>query len=78
MLCYKGFSRGKIVTEQGTPALRTVDYKAELEKKIRVSLGRPVHIKDKGRVKKLELEYTDNNDLEALLTLICGEEIFSD
>ena len=61
-----------------SPALRTVDYKAELEKKIRVSLGRPVHIKDKGRVKKLELEYTDNNDLEALLTLICGEEIFSD
>ena len=58
--------------------VRTVDYKAELEKKIRVKMGRPVHIKDKGRVKKLELEYTDNNDLEQLLTLICGESIFSD
>ena len=64
--------------EESSPAVRTVDYKAELEKKLRTRLGRSVHIKDKGRVKKLELEYTDNDDLEALLVAICGKDIFDD
>ena len=64
--------------EENEITVRTVDYKAELEKKLRTRLGRSVHIKDKGRVKKLELEYTDNDDLEALLTAICGKDIFDD
>lgn len=60
------------------PAPRTVDYVAELEKKIRARMGRPVRIKDRGKVKKLELEYTDNNDLEGLLIALCGKDIFDD
>ena len=64
--------------EEKESPVRTFDYKAELERKIRKRLGRSVRIKDKGRVKKLELEYTDNDDLEVLLKAICGKDIFDD
>lgn len=56
----------------------SVDYRAALEKKIRNKIGRPVHISEKGRVKKIEFEYTDNNDLELLLTSFFGKGIFDD
>ena len=56
----------------------SVDYRIALEKKIRNRIGRPVHISEKGRVKKIEFEYTDNNDLELLLTCFFGKEIFDD
>ncbi len=63
--------------EEKLPA-HTVDYKAELEKKARSFMGRNVQIVDKGRSKKLVLEYTDNEDLEFLLTALCGSGIFDD
>jgi len=55
-----------------------VDYKAELERRIRTSLGRRVHIKNSGKIKKLELEYTDDADLEGLLIKLCGEGFFKE
>lgn len=56
----------------------SIDYRAALEKKMQMKLGRRVAIKDKGRVKKLELEFVDNSDLEALAELLCGKTIFDD
>lgn len=56
----------------------SVDYRIALEKKIRNRIGRPVHISERGRVKKIEFEYTDNNDLELLLTCFFGKKIFDD
>lgn len=56
----------------------TVNYTAELEKKVRGLLGRKVKIVEGARVKRLELEYSDNDDLQKLLYLLCGEEIMKD
>ncbi|MBQ8381978.1 MAG: ParB/RepB/Spo0J family partition protein [Clostridia bacterium] len=56
----------------------TVNYTAELEKKVRGLLGRKVKIVEGARVKRLELEYSDNDDLQKLLVLLCGEEIMKD
>ena len=50
-----------------------VDYKRDLELRMTRSLGRPVRIKDGGKIKKLELEYTDNDDLQDLIERICGD-----
>lgn len=63
------------VTEE---AHRDVNYAEVLEKKIQKSLGRRVIIKDRGKVKTLTLEYTDNDDLEELVVKICGREVLSD
>ncbi len=53
-----------------------VDYKKELERRMTARMGRRISIKDKGKAKKLEIEYTDNEDLEELITKICGGNIF--
>ena len=50
-----------------------VDYKRDLELRMTRSLGRPVRIKDGGKIKKLELEYTDNDGLQDLIERICGD-----
>ena len=61
-----------------SPAPLSIDYRAVLEKKMQSRLGRRVIIKERGKSKKLELEYTDNSDLERLIVLLCGEDIFDD
>lgn len=61
-----------------TASVKDVDYVAELEKKIRQTIGRRVKILEGKRTKKLEIEYTDNDDLENLLKILCGDSIFED
>lgn len=58
--------------EQRSEGIR-VDYRRDLEVRMTRNLGRPVHIKDKGKIKKLELEYTDNDDLQELIEKLCGD-----
>jgi len=65
-------------SEKNAPAPLSIDYRAVLEKKMQSRLGRRVSIKQRGKIKKLELEYTDDNDLERLIAQICGESIFDD
>ncbi len=55
-----------------------VNYTAELEKKVRGILGRKVKIVEGARTKRIELEYSDNDDLQKLLYLLCGEELMKD
>ncbi len=58
---------------EDAPAFR-VDYVRELEEKMTSHLGRRVKLSAKGAKKSLTLYFEDNDDLDELLTLICGKE----
>lgn len=51
-------------------------YMRELEHRVTESLGRRAKITATSRKKVLEIAYSDDDDLEALLKTICGSEIF--
>ena len=51
-----------------------IDYVAELEKRMMRELGRRVKIANKGQRKSITLYFEDNQDLESLLTRICGKD----
>lgn len=55
-----------------------VDYIAELANKATSRLGRRVSIKNTGKNKKLEISYSDDDDLDELIRLICGSNIFDE
>ena len=51
-----------------------VDYTAELESKITALTGRQVKlVVGRGR-KSIQIEYSDNNDLEEIVEKLCGEK----
>lgn len=52
-------------------------YMKELEHRAVTILGRRVKILKTGKKKVVELAYSDDEDLEALLKTICGDEIFA-
>ena len=58
--------------EDETPPV--VDYVAELERKMTSDLGRRVKIAAKGKQKTLTLWFEDNEDLDALLRRIMGDD----
>ena len=51
-----------------------VDYVKELERRMTSHLGRRVKLSAKGAKKSLTLYFEDNDDLDELLTLICGKD----
>ena len=59
-------------------SVKDVDYTRVLEKKIERTLGRRVKITEGKRSRKIELEYTDNDDLETLLKALCGDTFFDE
>ena len=48
----------------------------DLERRTREVLGRKVKITQNDKKKSIELLYEDNEDMEALLTALCGKDIF--
>ena len=54
--------------------LPIVDYFREMELRVQSHLGRRVEINGKGRRKSITLYYEDNEDLDELLTSICGKD----
>ena len=58
--------------------LPVVDYFREMELRMMSHLGRKVKIDGKGRKKSVTLFYEDNEDLDELLTLICGKEFLEE
>lgn len=52
-------------------------YMKELENRSRSILGRDVKIVHGGKKKIVEISYESNDDLEALLGLLCGKDIFN-
>ncbi len=55
-----------------------VDYAAHLEKRLMQTLGRKVQLRDTKKKKTLTLYFEDNEDLEGILTLLCGKEFLSE
>ncbi len=55
-----------------------VDYIAALEKRVTSYIGRRIKIHSTGKRKKIELEYSDDKDLENILKALCGEQFFDD
>ena len=57
--------------------LPLVDYFRELEIRVQSHLGRKVKIDGKGRKKSITLSYEDNEDLDEILKLLCGEDFLN-
>lgn len=55
-------------------ALPLVDYFREMELRVQSHLGRKVKIEGKGRKKAITLYYEDNEDLDEILTALCGKD----
>lgn len=58
--------------------LPVVDYFKELEVRMQSHLGRKVKIDGKGRKKTISLFYEDNEDLDDIIKLLCGEEFLNE
>ena len=58
--------------------LPVVDYFREMELRMMSHLGRKVKIDGKGRKKSVTLFYEDNEDLDELLTAICGKDFLEE
>ena len=58
--------------------LPLVDYFRELEIRVQSHLGRKVKIDGKGRKKTITLSYEDNEDLDDILKLLCGEAFLNE
>lgn len=63
-------------TQQDGEALQKKVYMKELEHRAVSLLGRRVRILKTPKKKVVELAYSDDDDLEALLTAICGNDFF--
>ena len=57
--------------------LPKIDYLKDLEQRMQAQLGRKVKIAGKGKKKTIQLTYEDNEDLEELLRLLCGEDFLN-
>ncbi|MBR4769331.1 MAG: ParB/RepB/Spo0J family partition protein [Clostridia bacterium] len=64
----------KPTRETPEEAPQVVDYVAELERRMISDLGRRVKISAKGKQKTLTLYFEDNEDLDALLRRIMGDD----
>lgn len=70
----KDANKEKKETKEPSDAL-TVNYVAELERKVTGSCGRYCRINSRGKRKTVTVEYAGDGDLEALLSAICGKDI---
>ncbi len=53
-----------------------VDYTRSLELLVQKTLGRTIKINEKGKKSSITIGYSDNEDLEKLLKILCGESFF--
>lgn len=71
----RAFNRVREDAPEKKPA-GEVDYIGRLEKRAQALLGRKVRIVYGSKAKKLELSYENDDDLEILLTALCGKDVF--
>ena len=64
-------------SEKGLAKLTRIHMK-ELERRSQSTLGRRVRITNTGKKKTVELSFENNEDLEALLKVLCGNDFFND
>lgn len=55
--------------------IRDIDHTRALEVLVQKTLGRTIKISDKGKNHSITIGYSDNEDLETLLKLLCGDAI---
>ena len=55
-----------------------VDHTRSLELLVQKTLGRTIKINEKGNKSSITIGYSDNEDLEKLLVLLCGESFLSE
>ena len=55
-----------------------VDYTAELARKMTSRLGRRVVIRGKGNLRRLEISVANDEDLDEIVTKLCGNNIFDE
>ena len=65
------------VEEEDTALTQRKAYMKDLEHRALTILGRRVKILKTAKKKVVELAYSDDDDLEALLKSICGETFFA-
>ena len=53
--------------------IRDVDHTRSLEILVQKKLGRTIKINEKGKKSSITIGYSDNEDLEKLLVMLCGE-----
>lgn len=58
------------------PYSLTVDYLADLEHRAMSASGHRIKIRSTGKRRHIEIDYSDNEDLEQLLTKLCGGALF--
>ncbi len=63
-------------TPEDNAAMQRRIYMKDLEDKARTKLGRKVKIHETGRKKTVELTFEDDEDLENLLKILVGQDIF--
>lgn len=63
--------------EEETPLTQRKAYMKDLEHRAVTVLGRRVRILKNNKKKVVELAYSDDEDLEALLKTICGDDFFA-
>ena len=54
--------------------LPPIDYTRALETAIQDKIGRTVKIKQNGAKSSITIGFSDNNDLETVLRLLCGDD----
>lgn len=74
----KRINKPKKIDPTEEEELPVVDYFREMEIRVMSHLGRKVKIDGKGRKKSITLFYEDNEDLDELLTTICGKEFLEE
>lgn len=67
----------EILAEVKDQSVQRRVYMRELERKMMDRLGRRVKINQTTKKKTVELTFDSDSDLEELLTLICGSELFN-
>ena len=74
----KRINKPKKAVVEEDEELPVVDYFREMELRMMSHLGRKVKIDGKGRKKSVTLFYEDNEDLDELLTAICGKDFLEE
>lgn len=64
--------------EEEVPAATKVNYIRVLAEKASRLLGRRVTIEGRGKTKRIQLFYEDKEDLEAVLSALCGDRLYDD
>lgn len=71
----KLFEKGQKAVDDILEDEVVVDYVKDLERKVRALIGKQIKINTKGKMKTVQIEYVDDDDLVEILNTLCGKDI---